>query len=90
MIIFLPIFFSELEEIIALGYNCDYALNVLAPANNRLDILNQRQRFTLNKIANAEPIPRMVVTLNASQIGLLAYEWLGEGNDVNFELEIFG
>ena len=50
----------------------------LAPANNRLNILNQKTGFTLNKIANAEPIPRMVVTSNASQIGLSAYEWLGE------------
>ncbi|WP_291122447.1 hypothetical protein [Empedobacter sp. UBA7620] len=70
--------FSELEEIITLGYNCDYALKYLAPANNRLDVLNQKTEFILNKIANAEPIPRMVVTQNASQIGLSAYEWLGE------------
>lgn len=70
--------FSELEEIITLGYNCDYALKCLAPANNRLDVLNQKTEFILNKIANAEPIPRMVVTQNASQIGLSAYEWLGE------------
>lgn len=70
--------FSEFEEIIALGYNCDYALKCLAPANDRLNVLNQKIEFTLNKIANAEPIPRMVVTSNATQIGLSAYEWLGE------------
>ncbi|WP_313253474.1 hypothetical protein [Empedobacter sp.] len=70
--------FSELEEIITLGYNCDYALKCLAPANNRFYVLNKKTEFTLNKIANAEPIPRMVVTQNASQIGMSAYEWLGE------------
>lgn len=69
---------SELEEIITLGYNCDYALKCLAPANNRFYVLNKKTEFTLNKIANAEPIPRMVVTQNASQIGMSAYEWLGE------------
>lgn len=70
--------FSVLEEMITLGYNCYYALKCLAPTNNRLNVLNQETEFTLNKIANAEPIPRMVVTPNASQIGLSAYEWLGE------------
>jgi len=58
--------------------SADYALKCLAPANNRLDVLNQKTEFILNKIANAEPIPRMVVTQNASQIGMSAYEWLGE------------
>lgn len=69
--------FSEMEEVITLGYNCGYDLKCLAPKSNVLYGINQKADLVLNKIANAEPVPLMVVTRNASQIGLSAFEWLG-------------
>lgn len=69
--------FSEMEEVITLEYNCGYDLKCLAPKNNVLYGINQKADLVLNKIANAEPVPLMVVTRNASQIGLSAFEWLG-------------
>ena len=80
--------FPQLEEIITLGYDCGYNLKCLAPSNNILNVMNQKTDLILNKLANAEPIPPMWVSPNASLVGMAAYEWLGNEMNIISSLKI--
>lgn len=66
----------QIERISALGFDCNYDLNCLAPADNMLNVIHQKTEDLLNKAMRAEPIPRMAKLKNAEQIGLSAYGWL--------------
>ena len=70
---------NQMVEISVLGSDCKYDVKCLVPDNdNELSVLNTKTQFILNKIANAESLPGMVVSENAADIGLNAFQWIGD------------
>ena len=79
---------TEIEKIASLGNECDYNLVCLIPNPGDVSSLNELTDFKRNKIANAEPIPMMIVTKNAATIGLEAFQWLGNEAQVIQDLKV--
>lgn len=79
----------RVQEISNLGYNCGYHLKCLvADKEDLVKDLEIKTAFLQHKIANAEPIPMMMVAENASEIGLKAYQWLGSQAQMIQDLKV--